>query len=67
MSQAELASASGVSLRTIANFERTESQLIRANLAAVRQALENGGIEFIDENGGGAGVRFKQRRRHSNI
>lgn len=25
-------------------------------------ALEAGGVEFIDENGGGAGVRLKKRR-----
>jgi len=28
---------------------------------AIRCALERAGIEFIDENGGGVGVRFKDR------
>jgi hypothetical protein len=30
-----------------------------ANDLAVRHALEAAGIEFIDENGGGPGVRLK--------
>jgi hypothetical protein len=28
-----------------------------------RRALELAGIEFIDENGGGPGVRFRKRQR----
>ena len=32
-----------------------------ANDAAVRRALESAGIEFIDENGGGPGVRLHRR------
>jgi hypothetical protein len=31
-----------------------------ANDLAVRHALEAAGVEFIDENGGGAGVRLKK-------
>ena len=34
--------------------------LTAANVDAVRTALEANGVEFIDGNGGGAGVRFKQ-------
>jgi hypothetical protein len=26
----------------------------------VRRCLESGGVEFIDENGGGAGVRLRR-------
>jgi hypothetical protein len=29
----------------------------------VRAALEKAGVEFIAENGGGAGVRMKKRKR----
>jgi hypothetical protein len=32
-----------------------------ANDIAVRRALEAGGVEFIDENGGGPGVRLQKR------
>ena len=31
-----------------------------ANEAALRQALEAAGVEFIDENGGGPGVRLRK-------
>ena len=34
-----------------------------ANDLAVRRALEMTGVEFIDENGGGAGVRLRNRQR----
>jgi transcriptional regulator with XRE-family HTH domain len=61
MSQADLASGSGVSLRTIANFERGQSRLIQANLRAVRLSLEDAGVEFIDANGGGPGVRLRAK------
>jgi hypothetical protein len=30
---------------------------------AVRDALEAAGVEFIDENGGGPGVRLRKRKR----
>jgi hypothetical protein len=31
-----------------------------ANSLAVRRALEAAGVEFIDENGGGPGVRLRK-------
>jgi len=34
-----------------------------ANNRAVREALERAGVEFIDENGGGAGVQLRKPRR----
>jgi len=34
-----------------------------ANDLAVRRALEAAGVEFIDGNGGGPGVRLRQRPR----
>jgi len=33
------------------------------NDLAVRHALEAAGVEFIDENGGGAGVRLRKRHQ----
>jgi hypothetical protein len=30
------------------------------NDLSVRRALENAGVEFIDENGGGPGVRLRK-------
>jgi hypothetical protein len=29
----------------------------------MQRAIEAAGIEFLDENGGGAGVRFKTKRK----
>ena len=33
-----------------------------ANNLAVRRALETAGVEFIEENGGGPGVRLRKRQ-----
>jgi hypothetical protein len=33
-----------------------------ANDSAVRRTLEAAGVEFIDENGGGPGVRLRTRQ-----
>ena len=35
----------------------------RANDLAVRRALEAAGVEIIDENGGGPGVRLRKRHQ----
>jgi DNA-binding XRE family transcriptional regulator len=63
MTQGELAAASGVSLRTITHFEANERRPITPILVALRTALEDAGIEFIVENGGGPGVRLARRPR----
>ena len=57
-----LAEASGVSVPTIQRMEAAEgvpSGLSR-NLEALQNTLEEAGVMFIDENGGGAGVRLRQ-------
>lgn len=46
ISQADLAASSGVSLRTIAGFESGKTAPIKANLAALQQALEAAGVRF---------------------
>ncbi len=63
MDQRSLADLSNVSIATIKRVE-PQSGPIKANrvtLLALRQALENAGIEFIPENGGGVGVRLSKR------
>jgi hypothetical protein len=34
-----------------------------STIVALRRALESAGIEFIDENGGGPGVRLRKRHQ----
>ena len=59
----ELSRQSAVSLRTIQRAELQETSMTAANDLAVRRSLEAAGVEFIDENGGGPGVRLKKRTR----
>ena len=54
----DLAKLADVSPDTIARLERGEVLKDRT-VAAVRAALEAAGVEFIPENGGGAGVRLR--------
>jgi hypothetical protein len=61
----DFAQESAISVITIRRAELTdgETSMTAANDLAVRPALELAGIEFIDENGGGSGVRFHKRQR----
>jgi hypothetical protein len=61
----DLARHSAVGVTTIRRAELTESEtsMTAANNQAVRRALEAAGIEFIDENGGGPGVRLRKRQK----
>ena len=59
MTQAQLAEASNVSLRSIIHFEKGERTPVPNNLAAITAVLQAKGIEFIYENGGGPGVRLR--------
>ena len=54
----DLADAAGVHTNTIANFEVGRYRGDPETLAAIRRVLESAGVEFIEENGGGAGVRL---------
>ena len=60
---AELAEKSGVGFSTVRRAEMVDGtpSVTRANLEAIRRALEAAGIEFIAQNGGGPGVRLKDR------
>lgn len=62
MSQADLAAASKVSLPTIKRLESQDGEMggRPATVAAIREALESAGVEFIAENGGGPGVRLRK-------
>ena len=58
----DLAARSSLSVATIRRAELTdaETSMTAANDLAVRRALEAAGVEFIDENGGGPGVRLRK-------
>jgi hypothetical protein len=55
-----LAERSRVNHVTINRFEMGQSASNPSTLAAIRIALEAAGVEFIPENGGGAGVRLRR-------
>lgn len=57
MDQAVLAKTAQVTRNVIINFEKGRSTPNRNNLDAIRRALEDAGVEFI--NGGSPGVRLK--------
>jgi DNA-binding XRE family transcriptional regulator len=62
-SQQKLAAEAGVGVVTVRQLEAGTHQPRNATLQVVRGCLEAAGVEFIDENGGGVGVRFRERER----
>jgi predicted transcriptional regulator len=66
-SQDDLAKHSGVSAPTVKRLEAAEGEIggrVETGQALVA-ALREAGVEFIPENGGGAGVRLAKRQRRS--
>ena len=56
-SRDDLARKANVSLRTVAAFEREETTPQPNNLAAMRRAIEAGGVRLVfDKNGTAAGI-----------
>jgi len=58
----DLADATELHRNTITNIEVGRYAGDPETLAAIEKVLTRAGVEFIDENGGGAGVRLKKRR-----
>lgn len=60
--QKTLADAAGISVPTLKRLEGASGALSTShqNAERLRIALEAAGVEFIPENGGGAGVRLKK-------
>jgi transcriptional regulator with XRE-family HTH domain len=61
--QQELAARAGIGIVTVRQVEAGLSRPRRATLEVIKRAMEAAGIEFIDGNGGGPGVRLRQRSR----
>jgi predicted transcriptional regulator len=64
-SQGDLARRSGISEPTVARLEAIDGELggREDTTQKLRTAIEAAGVEFIVENGGGAGVRLKKPLR----
>jgi transcriptional regulator with XRE-family HTH domain len=64
-SQAELADRSGISEPTVARLEAVDGELggRGETTQKIREAIEAAGIDFIEENGGGLGVRVRKRTK----
>jgi hypothetical protein len=52
-----------VGLSTVVDFEKTRRAVAAESIQRIRVALEGAGVQFIAENGGGAGVRLRKRQR----
>lgn len=61
LSQPDLAASAGVSVSTLKRAEgKIQPPASQDAVTAIRKALEAAGVDFIAENGGGAGVRLKK-------
>lgn len=63
LTQPELAAAADVGLSTVVDFERQRRPVSEQAVVKMQTALLDAGVEFIDENGGGAGVRLRKSSR----
>ena len=59
MSQETLAERAGVGTQTVIAFEGGRRAPYARTLDALRAALESAGVQFIEEDGGGPGVRLR--------
>jgi transcriptional regulator with XRE-family HTH domain len=59
----DLAEAAGLHRNTITNIEVGRYVGDAETLIAIETVLRRAGVEFIDENGGGVGVRLKRQTK----
>jgi transcriptional regulator with XRE-family HTH domain len=63
-SQSELAAHAGLSLPTVKRLEGGFGPRVSDDARTkLQMAIEAAGIKFIEENGGGLGVRFRKRKQ----
>jgi predicted transcriptional regulator len=65
-SQQDLAKNARVGVVTVHQLEAGVSQPRRSTIEVIRRAFEAAGVEFIDENGGGPGVRLRKSTKTRN-
>ena len=58
----ELAKKAGVTANTVTRIENG-ADAKQSTIDKLQHALELAGVEFIDENGGGPGVRLRKRHQ----
>jgi transcriptional regulator with XRE-family HTH domain len=58
----ELAEKAGVTANTVTRIENG-ADAKQSTLDRLKSALEAAGVEFIDENGGGPGVRLRKTEK----
>jgi transcriptional regulator with XRE-family HTH domain len=63
ITQTQLAASAGLGLSTVVDFEKGRRQVSSESIELIFRALTLAGVEFIDENGGGPGVRLRKRQR----
>jgi transcriptional regulator with XRE-family HTH domain len=59
----DLAEAAALHRNTITNIETGKYAGDSATLSAIEAVLKRAGVEFIEENGGGPGVRLRKREK----
>ena len=63
--QPRLAEAAEVGLSTVVDFEKERRAVSAEAVGKLATALQGAGVEFIPENGGGPGVRMRDRSKAS--
>ena len=60
MTQPTLAMKAAIGLSTIVDFEKGRRKVSDESVGKIKRAFEIAGVEFIEENGGGPGVRLQK-------
>ena len=58
--QQQLADKARVGIVTVRQFEAGASDSRRSTIDVIKRALEDAGVEFLEENGGGPGLRLRK-------
>lgn len=61
MHQETLCELSGVTIKTLSDFEKGKTKPYPRTLDKIHDALEAAGVSFVDPNGMGPGVRLRER------
>ena len=64
ITQSHLARAAKLGLSTVVDFEKRRRTVSQEAVQAMQAALRRSGVEFIDANGGGPGVRLRKAHGH---